>query len=401
MSNKNFTIIYLFNLLFIVQTIYSQSTNNLSSSPYSLYGLGLSNELNTGKTNSLGNTGFAMPSTHAINGLNPASFGAIPKGSFLYDIGLKLQQEKLFADGNEEFQFNGNFSNIAIAFPLSEKSGFGFSLIPFTNVGYTVLGLENSIDGSSDTFLANINGSGGLNEIQLNYGYSINNKFRLGIKGSYLFGNIKEEETDFIGSSILNISKVNTYSGFRLSTGLQYDITKNISFGGIINLPSKLNGNQVRTIVANADEPVEETNDLEIFKLPLEVGFGLHTKLSDKLFFNIDYKRSFWGTTNQTDLIGNFVNQDFIGIGTEFIPIKNSPNYWKRINYRAGFNIDNGNLAIKDNRISNYNINFGLGLPISIRRNSLLNFNYSYGKKGQVSNGLIEENFHTVTLNFS
>jgi hypothetical protein len=31
----------------------------------------------------------------------------------------------------------------------------------------------------------------------------------------------------------------------------------------------------------------------------------------------------------------------------------------------------------------------------------MLNFGYSYGQKGQVSNGLIKENYHTLTLNFS
>ncbi|MDO5980757.1 outer membrane beta-barrel protein [Flavivirga spongiicola] len=401
MTNKTHILFYIICQFCIGQIVLSQTTtNSLSSSPYSLYGLGISNELNTGKTNALGNTGFAMPSTYSINNLNPASFGAIPEGSFLYDIGIKVQKETLYEDGIKEFRYNGNFSNFSIAFPLSKKSGLGITLIPFTNVGYIVSGLEKSIDGSTDTFLANITGSGGLNDIQLNYGYKVNNKLRLGLKGSYLFGTIKEEETDFIGNNILNISEENFYNGFRLSTGVQYDINNKVSIGGIVNFPTTLNGNQTRTVIGGV-EPVEEENSLDAFKLPLEVGLGLHTKLNDKLFLNLDYKKSFWDNTDQSDLIGDYVDQDFIGFGSEFTPEKSSLKYWNRINYRAGFSMDNGNLAIKNNRITNYSINLGLGLPTGGRRHSMINLGYSYGQKGQVSNGLIKENYHTLTLNFS
>ena len=400
MNNKTSLIFYIICQFCMSQIIFSQTTNSLSSSPYSLYGLGVSNELNTGKTNALGNTGFAMPSTYSINNLNPASLGAIPKGSFLYDIGVKLQKETLYEDGLKEFRYNGNFSNFSIAFPLSKKSGLSIALIPFTNVGYTISGLEKPIDGSTGTFLANITGSGGLNSIQLNYGYKVNDKLRLGLKGSYLFGTIKEEETNIIGSSILNITEDNFYNGFRLGAGVQYEINNKISVGGIINLPTSLNGDQTRTVIGGA-EPVEEENKLDTFKLPLELGFGLHTRLNDKLFFNLDYKKSFWDATNQSDLIGDYVDQDFIGFGTEFIPKKRSSKYWNRINYRAGFSMDNGNLAIKDNRITNYSINLGLGLPTGGRRHSMINLSYSYGQKGLVSNGLIKENYHTLTLNFS
>lgn len=400
MNNKPYHIFYSICLLCIGQIAFSQS-NGLSTSPYSLYGLGLSNELNTGKTNALSNTGFAMPSKYSINNLNPASLGSIPKGSFLYDVGLKLQKETLYEDGQVERRFHGNFSNLAIAFPLSAKSGLGITLLPFTNVGYFVSGIENPIDGSTDSFITNIKGSGGLNDIQINYGYSLTGNFRLGLRGSFLFGKIEEDETDLIGGNILIINEAYFYNGFRLGAGLQYDINNKISVGSFINLPTELNGDQTRSVIGGA-EPLDEENDLEAFKLPMEVVFGIHTKINDKLFFNLDYKRSFWDTTNQSDLIADYVDQDFIGLGAEFIPQKNSINYWRRVNYRAGFKMDNGNLAIKDDRITNTSINLGLGFPIgNQRRHSMINLGYSYGQKGQVENGLIKENFHTLTLNFS
>ena len=388
--------------LLAFQVIFSQeNSNNLSSSPYSLYGLGLPNDVSTGITNALGKTGIAMSSKISINSLNPASFAAIPKGSFLFDIGIKAERQTFFEDSNIENKFNANFSNIAIAFPITSSSGLGLTLTPFTNVGYTISDIETGIDGSTNTFLSNINGSGGLNNLKLNYGYKISDKIRLGLSGSVLFGKIKEEEINIITENVLNISEESYYNGLRLGLGLQYDLNNNISFGSVVNLPTKLNGEQTKYIIINGSEPKETESNIDDFKLPLEIGFGLHTKLNDRLFFNIDYKRNFWSKTNQSDFIGDFVDQDFMGLGVEFLPKNKSNNYWRRVNYRVGLNMDNGNLAIKDDRITNYALSVGLGLPISTRRHSTFNLGYSFGQKGQVTNGLIKENFHTITLNLS
>ena len=237
--------------------------------------------------------------------------------------------------------------------------------------------------------------------LKLNYGYKFGQKLHLGLSGSVLFGKIKEEEIDIINENVLYISEENYYHGFRLGMGIQYDFNNKISFGGIVNLPVKLKGDLTRTIDVNSIESEQTEDNIADFKLPLEIGFGLHAKLNERAFFNVDYKRNFWSATNQSDFIGDFVDQDFIGIGTEFIPKINSTKYWQRVNYRMGFNMDNGNLAIKDNRITNYALNIGLGLPISTGRHSSFNLGYSYGQKGQVTNSLIKENYHILTLNFS
>ncbi len=389
-----------FCLLIVGQIVLSQS-NNLSSSPYSIYGLGNSNEVNTGKTNALGKTGIAMPSNTSINNLNPASFSTIPEKSFLFDIGIKAENETLFEDGKKETKYTANFSNIAIAFPITKNSGFGATLIPFTNVGYEVLDIESEIDGSTDTFLSNITGSGGLNNLNLNYGYAIDKKLRLGISGSVLFGNIDEEEIIYFENNNIIITEQNHYSGFQFGAGFQYDWSNSFSFGSTVSFPTELKGDQTKIFFEDGYTPIESNSGIDTFKLPLEIGLGIHTKINESLFFNLDYKRSFWDATKQSDSLGNYVDQDFIGIGTEFIPNKNSFSYWKKINYRAGFNIDNGSLAIKDNRVSNYALNIGVGIPISPTHQSMLNIGYSYGQKGQVSNGLIKENYHTLTFNIS
>ena len=392
-------------LLFIYYLYANQSfaqSNSLTSSPYSLYGLGISNGLNTGKINTLGGTGIAMPSIDFINNLNPASYGGILSKSFLYEIGMKVEMKHLNDNSESESRINGNFSNLSLAFPISKNSGLGMTLLPYTTVGYSITGVETNIEGSRETFFSNITGSGGLNDFKLNYGYSLTNKFRLGVFGSYLFGSINEEEIDSIKNLIFETSESNYYRGFQFGTGLQYDLSNIISLGAIVNFPTQLEGSQNKTVSIEGALPIiDDDFDLDSFKIPLEMGFGLHAKINKNFFINFDYKRNFWDVTEQSDYIGKYVNQDIFGMGTEYIPQNNSIQYWKRIQYRAGFNYDNGYLSINGNKINNYSFTIGAGLPFGRVTNSMLNIGYSYGQKGLISDSLIQENYHILSLNVS
>lgn len=398
MMNKPFLAILFF---FISQQTFSQ-TNDLSSSPYSLYGLGLLNNLSTGKSNTMGKTGIASPFNGTINTLNPASFASINPNSFLYEVGVKIQRETLVEEGINEPRNNANFSGLAFAFPLTEKLGMGLTLLPYTNVGYFVRGVSNEIEGSTDTYLSDIYGSGGLNSLKANFGYSLNNKFRVGLTTSFLFGKIAEDETNYIDGDALYISEENFYSGIQFTAGMQYDVNENFSVGTTLNIPTSLKGDQELTIYQEDSETNElKTKELNRFKLPLEVGLGLQTRFSENLLVNVDYKKSFWNATGQSDQGGDFINNDFIGLGLEYVPNKNSTDYWKRVMYRTGVNYDNGNLEINNDRIKTSQLTLGLGLPFNKNNNSMLNIGYSYGQQGILSSTLIQEKFHLISINLS
>jgi hypothetical protein len=57
--------------LALYNAAFSQA-NSLTSSPYSLFGLGVQNDTNIGITNSLGKSGIALTSENELNGINTA-----------------------------------------------------------------------------------------------------------------------------------------------------------------------------------------------------------------------------------------------------------------------------------------------------------------------------------------
>lgn len=385
---------------------YAQS-ESLTSSPYSLYGLGVINQSGIGKVNGMGYTGIAMKSDGYINNLNPASYSLIPQNSFIFDVGGKAELNTYENKNNAENNTSFNFSNIAFAFPINSKMGMGLTLIPYSQVGYSLIGLETNIEGSTETFKSNILGSGGLNEFSGNFGYAIIPRVSVGISASVLFGNIEEEENFTLSSSSFSLEEETSYSGLQLGLGTQIDVLKNISIGGTLKLPTALSGSLKRSTYKTLDYnsvTIEEEaeGDVSDFELPMQLGLGFSARLfQNKLTINGDYKKSFWDDTNQSDHIGTYANQNIFGLGLEFNSDSRNKSYFKRISYRTGFNYDDGYLEINDNKISSYSVTAGLGLPISNRNNSTLNLSYSYGSKGLVDNILVKENYHLITLNLT
>lgn len=378
----------------------------LTSSPYSLYGLGAINQTGIGLTNGMGYTGIGLKTDKEINNLNPANYALVPKTSFFYDVGVKAQYNTYSNVGDSEAKANFNFSNLALAFSLMDGLGAGITMVPYSDVGYSLLGLQTNIEGSNETFESNVTGLGGLNDLRLNLGYELTKKIRLGTSLSFLFGSIEEDESFVISSSLFELSEQTNYFGVQLGFGMQYDLTENITIGSTLKLPTTLDGTLKRSaikILEGSEITVEdnEVDNVSGFKMPMELGFGLSFNLLEPLTLNMDYKKNFWDATEQSENIGEYTDQDIFALGAEYVSNSNGYKYGQRIRYRAGFNYDNGYLSINNSKIDGYTLTAGIGFPVGGRGNSLVNLSYGYGSKGQVQNVLVQENYHLLTLNLS
>jgi len=393
-------------LFFFFQNTINAQSEGLTSSPYSLYGLGIINQTSIGRSNAMGYSGIGLKTETEINNLNPSNFALIPQNSFFYDIGVVGEFNSYSNSSNNESKTTLNFSNLAFAFRITDRLGAGVTMVPYSDVGYTLLGLVSNIEGSSETFESNVTGLGGLNDLSFNVGYGLSDAFRVGVKASLLFGKIEENETFSISNSYFVLNEITNYSGFRFGLGMQYDITDKITLGSTVQLPVTLSGNLTRSVDKTLDgEEInvedEETDNVSGFKLPLEIGFGMSAKILESLTLSADYKRNYWDNTHQSESIGTYTDQDIYAFGIEYLKNPRGFKYWERMRFRAGFNYDNGYLALNDSKIDGYTLTAGLGLPIGKASNSILNLSYAYGSKGQVQNILVKENYHTLTLNFS
>ncbi|KAA5823344.1 hypothetical protein FPF71_11580 [Algibacter amylolyticus] len=393
-------------LLVLIVVIPSCFSQNDTSTPYSLFGLGVENKTATGGLTGLGNTGISQNNSGEINLINPASLGNIQQKTFLYEFGINGVYSTLKTNNISDTTYDFNMSHAVMAFPITKNVGMSFGLLPYTKVGYDI-DFENPIEGSTDTYISRVTGSGGLNKFYLSSGVQVFNKLSFGVDLSYLFGSVNQE-TNLYYDSFVNITDVNYYRGFKLKTGVQYNLIKNtnkeITLGAILELPANLGGDQVsnsyKTSVGGTKVLIDENveSDLEDFELPLTFGLGLTTKLNSSLTTSFDFTKLYWDNTNQVQNNESYNNQDIYAFGAEYLPTDKNK-YWSLVKYRFGLNYNTGFLNISNQKIDSYFASVGLGLPMS--NHSKLNISYSYGREGSTSNSLVQENFHKITLNLS
>ncbi|WP_369766121.1 aromatic hydrocarbon degradation protein [Flavobacterium sp. WC2429] len=389
-------------MLFTINT-FSQS---ISSSPYSMYGLGSLYDSDFGSISSIGSSGIALPSNRFINNLNPASLGYMYQNHFLFDVGGKSILSTYENSSKKESRNNFQFSHIALAFPVTSKSAVSVALQPYSSAAFKISNLLLPIENSADTYVLNASGSGGLNDFDLSYGYRIGKKIALGISTNFLFGNTIDNRDYTVSNSITTINKKSYYNGVRVSLGSQVQIDSTLSLGVNFKSPSQIKASKVQSVISynNSITTTIETDanyDVDDYYLPLEIGVGLSKVFKNNLNFTIDYKKSLWNGTNQSDIYGNYLNQDKFAMGFSYSKTKSIRSYFDRIQYATGFNYDSGFLEIDNKRINNLSFSVGVSLPVENQTFSTLNVTYSYGQKGSISNGLIKENYHKISLNLS
>jgi hypothetical protein len=393
-----------FILFFAVQSlcVFSQS---VSSSPYSVYGLGSLYESDFGSIPSIGSSGIALPSTSFINNKNPASLAYIGKNSFFFDIGMKGILTSYENGTSNEKRNNFQFSHIAIGFPINSKSGVSASLKPYSSATYLISNYEIPISNSSESYYLDAASYGGINSFDLSYGYKIQKKITLGLTTSFYFGNINDNKDFTIANSITNINKKSFYNGIRFTLGNQIKIDSTFNIGLTLKTPTKLTASKtqsVTTVNQTETQYIETAVDSDVtdYYLPLEFGVGFSKAFKKNISLTFDYEKSLWNGTNQTNIYGEFKNQDKFALGLSYFKKEHSIQFSDRIHYFSGINYDTGFLSINNKNVNNLTFSVGVGIPVDYTK-SLLNITYSYGQKGSVGNDLIKENYHKIGINLS
>lgn len=391
-------------LFFIVQS-YSAFSQSVSTSPYSIYGLGSLYESDFGSIPSIGSSGIALPSTEFINNKNPASLGFIGKYSFFFDTGLKGIQTSYESTTSNEKRNNFQFSHIAIAFPINSKSGVSASLKPYSSATYLITNYEIPISNSNESYYLDATSTGGINSFDLSYGYKVHKKITFGLTTSFYFGNINDNKDFTIANSITNINKMSFYQGVRFTLGNQIKIDSTFNIGITVKTPTKLSASKtqsVTTVNQTNTEYLETAVDSDVtdYYLPLEFGVGFSKSFKKNFNLTVDYEKSLWNNTNQTNLYGEFKNQDKYALGLSYVKKERSIYFSDRIHYFTGLNYDTGFLSINNKNINNLAFSLGVGIPIDNTK-SLLNITYSYGQKGSIGTDFIKENYHKIGINLS
>jgi len=394
----------------------AQTSSINAFSPYTMYGIGELNTPGTLATRSMGGAGVAMRSGGAINLLNPASYSAATKNSFLFDFGLEGQNyynaQRL--DGvNRTTAYNTfNFHDIAFQIPLAKKLGLGFSLTPYSSVGYRIKG-DHPFD-VSDPVWGNVGrvqyvytGEGDVSEVKLGVGWEPFKNVSIGIAAQYYWGDIERNFTSTPqpvtgGGTFLEMVGEDDYSisSIKGQIGVQWDVIKNskriLTLGAAFDFGGDLDPMVRKRIHVGDlyDTTVKGDTTHLALVLPRQLQVGAFYQ-DARWTVGVDLVYQNWGSRNRTvehtgvsgadyeSFAVAYSNTGMVKVGVEYTPNRSDVRrFYRRWSYRAGFRFGNYNQTFGGHRIYQTAYTFGIGIPVGFWTVSGIDLGIEYGRRG-------------------
>ena len=116
-------------LFCIMATITMAQTS--TNSPYTRYGLGELSDQHFGNSKAMGGIAYGLRNGLQVNAANPASYTAIDSLTFIFDIGLSLQNANFKENGVSTNAKNSSFDYIAMQYRLCKRMGMAIGFLPY------------------------------------------------------------------------------------------------------------------------------------------------------------------------------------------------------------------------------------------------------------------------------
>lgn len=384
-------------LLFGAKAMAQSGINSL----YSAYGIGDQEEKDYTRNYGLGSSGIARRSDLYLNELNPASYSAIPRQHFIFDVSLR-GQSATYKDASSLNQTAGdvNIRRVALGFRASNRWGISAGFGAFSTVNYKLTS-TTYVDTSPQ--LTTKEGNGGINKVYISNAFRLTKNFSVGVSSNFLFG--PNNIVTNVGGDTVS-TKIQRYAfNINFNTGLQYSgkISKNWVLGLGATYRFKTNMKYERSlIIMNSSETTLFEDDLakETITLPEQYGAGI--SLGNGTFTWVaDWRRQMWAGTRKSTTDYRLANSDRYSTGIEYSKRRTyGQQQQEGLVLQGGFSYYNSYLIVNNNQIRDVSGTLGVSLP---SKNGALRYylGIEVGQRGTTSAGLIKENYVNAVFNFT
>ena len=405
-----------------------------------MYGIGEQNTPGTLQMRSMGGAGVAMRNSGMMNLLNPASYSVAPQKSFLFNFGVEGQNyyNAQTAEGvAKRTAYNTfNFHDIAFQVPVTKKLGLGFSLTPYSSVGYRVKynqtygGMEDDpIWGNVGRIQYQYQGEGDVTEVKLGLGWEVVKNLSVGLAVQYYWGDI--DRTFVMTPQAITgdgpfASTVGTdnysVSSFKGQLGVQWnaiaDRKRLLTVGATYDFGGDLNPSVTKSIYVGDlyNTTVKGDTTRMALVLPRQLAVGVFYQTS-KWAVGADYVYQDWGGRNggveHTGVSGSDMNSfevaytdtHTVKLGVEFTPNRyDIRRFLKRWAYRAGFRYGTYHQTFGGQRLDQMAVTLGVGIPVKYRAFSSIDIGVEYGMRGfNVAErlGLVRQQYIKFAIGFT
>lgn len=370
------------------------------NSLYSAYGIGDVEQRDYSRNFGVSSSGIARRSDYFLNDLNPASYSAIPRQHFMFDVSLRAQSINYKDAGTLNLQAGDvNIKRLALGFKATNRWGISAGFSPYSTVDYKLIS-TTFIDGTP--LVTTTEGTGGINKAYISNGVKITKNLSVGVSGNFLFGPINT--TTNVGGDTVS-TRIERYAfNANFNTGIQYTgKIKNWQLGVGATYRFKTDMNyQNKLIILNSSSTVLFTDeqDKSTFKIPEQYGVGFSVG-NGTINWLADYRTEKWSKAGNKTTNYTLVNSERYSTGLEYAFHRTYYNQTvEGIIAQVGFAYYNSNLVVNNNQVKDISATAGISIP---SRSGALRYyvGIEVGQRGTTSGGLIKETFINGVLHFS
>jgi hypothetical protein len=395
-----------FTLLFCgVNTAFSQNM----VSPYSVYGIGDIDFRVYNRTSGMASTGLALHSSFYVIDNNPASLTGLTRSFYIADISA-VGKSVQYKGGpiSAENSSNKDFwiKRFGLAVKLNQRWASGIGIKQFSNINYKFNG-SKAVEGTTNTYVTNYEGDGGLNEYYWTNAVSLNKHFSIGLRSSIIAGAINQTETvsDDVLQSVITTKQQDYFGQLRFQAGALYATKLNkkwdLSLGGRFAPKTKMISERTLTITENGTALVQDEfikNDR--FYLPNTFAGGIALKQNSKTTFAFDYTYEDWSSLKIRESSWQLTSSHRYSAGIEFSRQQFIANQRvERRYFQLGAFLNNSYLQVRNQPIREFGFTAGMGGFIN--SNLLYTIGIEAGSRGTTQAKLIKENYVQLTVGFS
>lgn len=423
MKNKYNIILFLFACVIVTCELRAQYT---VSSPYSKYGIGLTDMTGNQYLSSMGGVSQGFRRSNVVNIMNPASYSAVDTQSFVLDVGMVMRWDNFSTNDNSSKSFLASITNFSLAFPICKSVKVALGLAPISDISYnasdTVLSVgQRGEDDYIPTYTKGFDGTGGLDKVILGLSYQplfndFLSRFAIGANVSYVFGNMyRNSMVSFAGAEgYVNARVERNYnvSAFDFDIGMQYfqpiGSRDCLGIGVTFTLPNKygadeeyfrytyLNDNSAASLLDTVQYNFKEIK----IKMPYKIAGGISYERENKYFVGADLVYTKWSRFDfESDGQPALKDNLKIALGGEITPDMYGK-YWEKMSYRLGANYDNGYIYLNGKRINKMGLSLGMSMPIK-KIGTSVNLSFECGKMGTKDNSLISRTYYSIGLSIT
>jgi hypothetical protein len=386
-------------ILIIISALLFNKTalSQITSSPYSVFGLGTIEESSLGVNKAMGGTGIAFMSGHGLNVQNPASYDGIDSLVTIFELGLFGRYTSYKSSNSEQSLFDSNIRYASMGFRPSSRWATSFGITPYSTIGYKI-NVDLPVEGSINTHTESFTGEGGVNQVYIGNSYRITKNLVFGLNIVYLFGSVTHSESsDMFNYSLKNVTNL---SNFNLNYGLDYRFVKNdwhYTVGLIYNNGKALTTSNTETITTESETEVLRSKTKK-YRIPESYGVGL--AFGKKHFRGgVDFELRKWKSVKFDNPLLNTRDSKKVSFGLE-VPSSVSQGNSAVILLRFGAAYSQSYLVINNVPINSRTISIGAGFP-SKGLPSVFNVAVELGQNGTSQKYLFQENYCALHLSIA